>query len=60
MYEDEAEYVSYFWEHKKPVQTIGRVKIYLVQDEAEQFFELMGRRQINLAECSNGKVMEIS
>lgn len=60
MYEDEADYVPYFWEHKQPVQTIGKVRIYLVQDEASQFDDLMGRSQLNLAECSNGKVMEIA
>jgi hypothetical protein len=60
MYEDEADYVPYFWEHKTPVQTIGKVRIYLVQDEAALFDDLMGRSQLNLAECSNGKVMEIA
>lgn len=60
MYEGEADYVPYFWERKTPVQTIGKVRIYLVQDEAAQFDDLMGRSQLNLAECSNGKVMEIA
>jgi hypothetical protein len=59
MYEGEADYVPYFWEHKQPVQTVGKVRIYLVQDETSQFDDLMGRSQLNLAECSNGKVTEI-
>lgn len=60
MFDDEADYVPYFWENKLPVQVVGKVRIYLVQDEASQFDGLEGRTQINLQECSNGKVMEIA
>ena len=49
-----------FRSNKTPVQTVGKVRIYLVNDEASQFDDLMGRSQLNLAECSNGKVMEIA
>ena len=60
MFDGEADYVPYFWKNKQPVQTIGKVRIYLVQGEADQFHELKGKRQINLAECGNGNVMEIT
>ena len=60
MFEGEADYGPYCWKNKTPVQTVGKVRIYLVQDEAAQFDDLMCRSQLNLAECSNGKVMEIA